>query len=142
MPVYRAPMRSRRDDVDLDLAVVRALDLGLVGIGGRLGSVPASLDDAVMTTYAEHGEREAARLRRFSAMPTGAQVWTRDDEGLFHVGTVTGPWRYDAAPEARAVDLVHVRDCSWTTAVDVVPGAVLATFGRGGRNFQQIRALP
>ena len=142
MPVYRAPMRSRRDDVDPTLAVGRALRLGLVGIGGRLATAPDSLAQALGATYDEHSERAAARLRRFAEVPAGAQVWTRDDDGLFHVGVVTGAWRYDADAEAWAADLVHVRDCAWSDPPDVVPGAVLATFARGGRNFQQVRALP
>jgi hypothetical protein len=142
MPVYRAPMRSRRDDVDPALAVARALRLGLVGVGGRLAVAPGTLEGALAATYDEHGERAAARLRRFAAVEAGAQVWTRDDEGLYRVGEVTGPWRYDTSAEAWVADLVHVRDCSWSAPADVVPGAVLATYARGGRNFQQVRALP
>ncbi|MDH6287585.1 hypothetical protein M2275_002489 [Rhodococcus opacus] len=34
--VYRAPMRSRRDDVDPGLAVQRALAMDVCGIGGLL----------------------------------------------------------------------------------------------------------
>lgn len=140
MSVYRAPMRSRRDDVDPVLAVERALALGVVGIGGRLAEPPVTLADAVAATYETHGERAAARLRRFADVEDGAQVWTRAD-GDFLVGTITGAWRYDPAPEARDVDLVHVRRCTWTTPEDGVPDAVLAAFARGGRNFQRIRAL-
>lgn len=36
-PVYRAPMRSRRDDIPEFSAVARALKHQLVGVGGRLG---------------------------------------------------------------------------------------------------------
>ncbi|MFB9312204.1 GAF domain-containing protein [Nocardioides plantarum] len=142
MPVYRAPMRSRRDDVDPTLATVRALRLGVVGIGGHLAVAPGSLAEALAATYDEHGERAAARLRRFAEVGAGAQVWTRDDDGLFRVGVLTGGWRYDVDDEAWAADLVHVRDCAWSAPADVVPAAVLATFARGGRNFQQVRALP
>lgn len=142
MPVYRAPMRSRDDEVDLTLAVARAVDLGLVGVGGRLARPPVTLEDALAATYDEHGERPAARLRRFAAVEVGAQVWTRDEDGLFRVGEVTGEWRYDPSAEAWAADLVHVRPCAWAAPADVVPGAVLATFARGGRNFQRVRALP
>jgi hypothetical protein len=57
---------------------------------------------------------------------------------------VTGPWRYDATSAAYDADLVHVRPCTWDThalAEHQVPGAVAATFRRGGRNFQRIRQL-
>jgi hypothetical protein len=75
--VYRAPMRSRREDVDSAFAVERAL----------------------------------------------------------------GDWRYDEHPDALAADLVHVRECVWMNhpvSDAEVPPAVVLTFARGGRNFQQI----
>ncbi|MEO9323956.1 GAF domain-containing protein [Nocardioides sp. C4-1] len=142
MPTYRAPMRSRRDDVDPALAVRRALDLGLCGIGGVLRRSPSTLPDAVSATADEHGPRAADRLARFAAADDGDTVWTRDEHGLFHVGELAGSWGYDDDPRAVGADLVHVRRCRWRTPDDAVPGPVLATFGRGGRNFQRIRALP
>jgi hypothetical protein len=141
MRVYRAPMRSRLDDVPHAPAVERALRLGVCGVGGRLPRPPASLDDAVRATYDAHGERVAARLSRFAAAPVGSPVWTRSGDGLLHVGTLDGEWRWDGDDEAWSLDLQHVRDCAWQAPDDVVPGAVLATFARGGRNFQEIRAL-
>ncbi|WP_241153636.1 GAF domain-containing protein [Nocardioides pantholopis] len=141
--VFRAPMRSRRDDVDPGLALERALDLGLVGIGGRLAPAPTTWADALRRTAVEHGERVAARLERFAAVPDGAVVWTRDRDGRCRSGTITGGWRYDPAPAAYDADLVHVRPCRWAAAVEEhrAPAAVVATFARGGRNFQRIRAL-
>ncbi|BBX66696.1 hypothetical protein MPSYJ_01570 [Mycolicibacterium psychrotolerans] len=117
--VYRAPMRSRRDDIDPHLAVERALRAGVCGFG-RVG-VP---------------ER---RVERFAEVADGSFVWTRDSDGLFWLGRLTGPYFYDAAGEG--VDLVHVRPCRWRDEPLVekrCPAAVLATFARGGRNFQQI----
>ena len=144
MSSYRAPMRSRIDSVDAGLAVERALDLGVVGVGGRLATPPRDSVDAVARVAAEHDERVARRLERFVAVEDGAEVWTRDPAGLFHRGVVTGPWRYDAERAAYDVDLTHVRPCSWSAsalAEHEVPAAVAATFRRGGRNFQRIRPL-
>jgi hypothetical protein len=124
---YRAPMHSRLDEVDRWLAVERALRLGLVGMGDRSGD-----------------ERTAARLERFRSVPDGAEVWTRDEDGLFHRGVVTGRWHYDDSPEAYDADLRHVRPCDWDASPleeRRVPAAVAATFRRGGRNFQRVRAL-
>ena len=121
--VYRAPMRSRRDDVEPHLAVERALRLGLCGMG--------EVDD----------ERGARRLERFVAVPTDAFVWTRDGDGLTYLGRLTGAGRRDDDPDAIGADLVHVRDCTWLTdpIEDAqLPGAVTRTFARGGRNFQQV----
>ena len=102
MSSYRAPMRSRVDDVDIDagLAVERAFDLGVVGVGGRLPSPPVDTADAVARVSDEHDDRVARRLARFMEVPDGAEVWTRDPAALFHRGVLTGPWRYDAAPAA------------------------------------------
>ena len=62
---------------------------------------------------------------------------------MFRSGTLTGPWRYDADPAAYEADLVNVRDCDWADdprPEHRVPAAVAATYRRGGRNFQRIRA--
>jgi hypothetical protein len=152
--VYRAPMRSRRDDVDTGAAIERALAHGVVGIGGRLldsaageaGRTAASssrwsLAHVLAETSAQYDERTARRLERFAAVPTGSLVWTRDGEGLLRLGRITGDWDYDPSPEAASVDLVHVRGCRWApdpVADAAAPPAVLRTFGRGGRNFQQV----
>ena len=140
---YRAPMRSRLDSIDAGLAVERALDLGVVGVGGRLSGPPRDSVDAVARVADEHDERVAGRLGRFIEIDDGAEVWTRDPAGLFHRGVVTGPWRYDAEPAAYDVDLTHVRPCAWerdALAEHELPTAVAAAFRRGGRNFQRIRA--
>lgn len=134
-------MRSRRDDVDPGRTVERALVGGVCGIGGRLTRAPRSLQEALAMVEEEHDERTARRLERFSAVPVAAFVWTRDADGLYVVGRLTGGWRYDGSPGAVSVDLVHVRDCTWAgspTQEAEVPPAVVHAFGRGGRNFQRI----
>ncbi|NMH95327.1 GAF domain-containing protein [Pseudonocardia bannensis] len=131
-------MRSRHDG--LPPGVDRALAEGLCGIGGIVEPAPDDLDDAVARLAALYGDRLAARLRRFAGVPDGAFVWTRDDEGRFRLGRLTGAWRYDDSAAARAVDLVHVRDCTWLAGPvsdTEVPAGTLRTFGRGGRNFQR-----
>ncbi|WP_082683009.1 GAF domain-containing protein [Mycobacterium sp. GA-1285] len=121
--VYRAPMRSRRDDIDPQASLDRALRLGVVGFGD------AGFD-----------ERLARRVDRFADVEDGSFVWTRDADGFYWLGRIDGPYRRDDAADAVAVDLVHVRPCRWLGEPVLepdVPPAVLATFGRGGRNFQQ-----
>ena len=120
--VYRAPLRSRRDDVDPQATFERAHTLGLCGFGGD-----------------RDPERLARRVERFAEVPDGSFVWSRDGDGLYWLGRLDGPYFYDAGGES--VDLVHVRACRWLAAPIVeasTPPAVIATFGRGGRNFQQI----
>ena len=123
--VYRAPMRSRRDDLDPQPAIDRALTHGLCVFG----------DDP----SPQAAERFARRIDRFAAAPDGSLVWTRDGDGLYWLGRLAGPYFYDAGGES--VDLVHVRRCVWRehpVLESQAPAAVVATFGRGGRNFQQI----
>lgn len=138
---YRAPMRSRDDDVDAGRAVERALAVGVCGVGGRLDSEPESVADALAAVDAVHGERMARRLERFASVADGAFVWTRDAEGLLWLGRITGPWRYDGSAEARGADLVHVRSCDWLggpVESAAVPSGVHEAFARGGRNWQSI----
>lgn len=94
--MYRAPMRSRRDDLDPWLAVERALRLGLCGFGSV--DVPQR------------------RVERFAAAADGSFVWTRDEDGLYRLGCLSGPYFYDA--DGADVDLVHVRPCRWTRGFD------------------------
>lgn len=134
-------MRSRRDDIPDGAAADRALTHQLCGFGGRLDPPPRDLDEAVRATAETYDDRAARRLRRFAEVADGAFVWTREPDGLFHLGRLTGPWRYDSAPAAVAVDLVHVRNCQWLPAPippTSVPSGTAYTFARGGRNFQRI----
>ncbi|AYE94879.1 GAF domain-containing protein [Mycobacterium paragordonae] len=125
--VYRAPMRSRSDVIDPAATLERARRMGLCGFGEPTGT-PAE------------AERLARRVDRFAAAADGSFVWTRDQDGLFWLGRLDGPYLRDDDDEAVAADLVHVRPCTWLAEPLLepeVPAAVTATFRRGGRNFQQ-----
>ncbi len=139
--VHRAPLRSRDDTVDHAAAVEHALRRGVVGVGGRLDAPRADLDEAIERVDQQHGERVAARLERFAALPAGDFVWTRDAEAELWLGRIEGEWHFDASAPGWEADLQHVRACRWTDApvpLPEVPAGVLATFARGGRNFQRI----
>ncbi|WP_062076602.1 hypothetical protein [Demequina globuliformis] len=141
--VYRAPQRSRDVHVPAFAGVHRALDQGLCGMGGALATPPESADGAVARLDTEYGERVARRVLRFAGASDGSWVWTRDEDEAYWVGRLAGPWRYDGSPAALAADLVHVRACTWGSRPlggRDVPAAVLATFARGGLNWQRIRA--
>jgi hypothetical protein len=123
--VYRAPMRSRSDEIDPGATVDRARRLGLCGFGRRVR---------------DRGEeaRLSRRVARFADVDDGSFVWTRDADGLYWLGRIDGPYFYDES--GAAVDLIHVRPCRWLSKPLLesdVPAAVVATFSRGGRNFQQ-----
>jgi hypothetical protein len=134
-------MRSRRDDLDPQAALDRALSLRRCGFGGVLSPAPTGLAAAVALAAEQYDERLARRIERFAAVEAGAFVWSRDGAGMFWLGRIAGGYYYDGG--GAAVDLVHVRDCHWlecALAESAVPAAVVATFGRGGRNFQRTHA--
>jgi hypothetical protein len=119
-----------------DLAVVR----GVVGIGERVQPSPATVAAAVLALTMEHGEKAGRMLHHFAVLADGVFAWTRQSDGLYRLGRVVGPWRYDDSPEMRAVGIHHVRPAVWSAHAfsdASVPGAVFQTFARGGRNFQR-----
>ncbi len=137
--VLRAPMRSRTDALDDGRGARFGLAAGVVGMGGALDRAPGDAVEAV-ALLERLDERASARLRRFAAVPDGSFAWTLTDAGL-HLGQITGGYRYDDSPAARAADVVHVRPCAWLPAPvpdDEVPAAVHHTFERGGRNLQRV----
>jgi hypothetical protein len=114
-PVFRAPMRAREQDVPAGVGAEHGLAHMLVAIG----------------------DTHEARIRRFAAAPDGAFVWTRDTDGTYWVGRITGPIR---PAERNAAGLTHARPVDWLDrpfGEDDVPPGVAATFARGGRNFQR-----
>lgn len=120
-------MRSRSDDVDQRATFERARRLGVCGFGQRVGG-------------AGEQERLARRVARFADVREGSFVWTRDADGLFWLGRICGAYFFDSDDAAVAVDLVHVRPCDWADrplTEPQVPAAVIETYRRGGRNFQQ-----
>ena len=122
-------MRSRRDHIDPGVAVARALDQGLVGMGGLLATTPDTLAEALAELSETYDERCARRVERFAEVPDKAIVWTQDSDGLLWRGLLAGPWRYDDHPDAIAADLVHVRSTCWDHAgleEHRAPGAVVA----------------
>lgn len=140
--VFRVPMRSRRPDVPPGTGTELALGTRVCGMGGAIEPSPRSLEEALDAVAAAHGERTAARLERFAVVPEGSFAWTRDADGLYWLGRVRGPWRYDSGGAARDADLVHVRACDWLpepVAEAEVPAAVRQAFARGGLNFQRVR---
>lgn len=138
--MFRAPMRPRDRDLPPGEGADWGVEHGLVGIGDALSIAPSSLDEAVAAAAREHGEKAGRMLERFACdVPDGAVVWTQTSEGAFRRGAIAGPWRYCAGSP---VGIVHVRPCRWSgeaVGPDAAPAAVVATFARGGRNFQRIR---
>jgi predicted Mrr-cat superfamily restriction endonuclease len=134
-------MRARELDAPRDAGALFGLERGLVGIGDVLNPPPCDLDQALARADAAYGAKAARMLRRFAALPDRTLVWTSTG-GQFHLGRISGPWRYDTSAAAAAVGIHHVRPTDWLATAfgaDEIPAAVAATFARGGRNLQRIR---
>lgn len=141
LAAYRAPMRTPR--VDDGSAAEWALAAGVVGLDGAVRSPADHIDDTLAMVDLELDERTARRIRRFMLAPSGSLVWTRDRSGGLHLGRLGGGQCYARDDGALRLGLPHQRDCEWAAGpvpVTLVPSAVIETFGRGGRNWQEIRA--
>ena len=135
MDVYRAPMRARDRDLPPGAGAEFGLANGLVGIGDQLPGTPPTLQEAVLAAHEVHGAKAARMLAGFAAVPDGSLVWTRDAQDAYRLGRIDGPWRY----VEHETGIVHVRPTYWLPEPQDPPPAVVATFARGGRNFQRIR---
>lgn len=134
-------MRARSLELDRFEGARDGIERGLVGIGEPLWDLPATLEQAVEATVREHDEKGGRMLRRFAELPSGALVWTQTAPTTFRLGKITGPWRYDCTRAARRTGIRNVRPAVWLETVfdeRTAPGAVVFTFGRGGRNLQAI----
>jgi hypothetical protein len=136
-------MRARDRDLPQGPGADHGLRHGLVGTGDALASPPATLDEAVEAAARAHGDKAARMLRGFADLHDGVFVWTRASDGAYHLGRISGPWRYDDSPAAREVGIHHVRPATWLDRPfgdDEIPAAVAETFARGGRNLQRTRS--
>lgn len=72
-------------------------------------------------------------------MEIGDLCWTRDWDGNYYLGKITGEWEYRSTQEHMDADIINVRPCHWYPigALDLVPGKVLNSF-RGGSAVQAV----
>jgi hypothetical protein len=89
--------------------------------------------DAIAAGRVHIADPTGRRLERFGEVPEGAYVWTREVDGMYRLGRIAGPLRGEE------------REVAWLErpfGEDEIPGAVAATFARGGRNFQRTHSAP
>lgn len=87
--------------------------------------------------YPDGTGKSAVRL--LASMAIGDLVWIRNTQGVYHLGKVRGPWKYEASSEARAVDILNTRhvDIAEVGVESHVPGRVIASF-KSARTVQRI----
>ena len=74
-------------------------------------------------------------------MKTYDLVWTRDRQGVYYIGQVTGEWYYQASEENKIARMVNLRPCRWFKVgpVDSVPGKIVNSF-IPNRTLQRIKS--
>lgn len=121
------------------------IDRGIVGVGWPVEhDGPLNWDGyepLARKLYQRQGRGWATALNAlYHRMQVGDLCWSRDLDGIYYLGRLRSPWRYENTAEHRAADIVNVRDAEWVVVgtADRVPGTVLRHFIRG----QTIRQIP
>lgn len=147
--IWRTKLRSLKEGVVHTDQVAYCIDGGRVGIGWGLEGTRSgtSLTRVVAAIRAKDepgwGDRAADTVRRFGEEAAkGDFIWTRDLEGRFRLGRITGDYRYDNSPIAKKLDTHQVRKAKWGRRAlgDLeVPGAVVRAFSGISTSFSRIR---
>lgn len=140
--VWRLNLVTSGDDSPREFCLER----GLLGIGWRLKeSPPPNLDSKEFREWAkDHFPHEnwtsykTAFRALASRMEIGDLCWARDTDGIYYLAEVTGDWEYRDDAANRAVDIHHVRPCTWYEigTADQVPAGLIEAFrGQALRRF-------
>lgn len=113
---------------------------GLVGCGWGVEYSGAGLpwkhyESKATEIYYEAGDKGwwPAVNAIHNRMKIGDLVWSRNWDGVYFLGRVTGEWHYDDTGEHYRADIINFRTCEWHRigVADKVPGAVRNSFSRG-----------
>lgn len=136
MQVWRLNINpASNDDVDPRRF---CLDNDILGFGWPIES---ESDDVTWEEYEAKAEEKyggrswsTATNALYGRMEIGDLCWTRDHNGSYYLGEVTGPWKYEGGSEHRNADIVNLRDCQWVEvgSPDAVPGKVIDSLNVGG----------
>lgn len=147
--IWRTKLRSQLPGVDHAKQFAYCVDGGRVGIGWRVEGLPtgASLAEVVSAIRATElrgwGSQAASTVRLFGEeAAVGDFVWTRDLEGRFRLGQITGGYRYENSAKAQAVDTHQVRKADWAAQPlgdHEVPAAIVRAFTGPATSFSRIR---
>jgi hypothetical protein len=146
--IWRTKLRSLKPGVDHARQVAYCLEGGRVGIGWGIEGLAtgASLAEVLATIRANDspgwGWQAASTVRLFGEdAHVGDFIWTRDLQGRFRLGRITGPYRYENPAKAKELDTHQVRDADWAEQAlgDLaVPGAVIRGFSGTSTSFSHM----
>ena len=138
MTLWRIHLKS-----DGDRPTEFCLDRHILGIGWQVDCrQPLDWDTYYKKGEEKYGDRGwRSNVRAIhEGMKDGDLCWARDRNGKYYIGRVEGEWEYHGHEEEyRNADIVNVRQCRWSRAVeaDSVPGKVLNGF-RASRALQRV----
>ena len=135
MNIWRIHLKSSGTNPD-EFCLTR----DIVGIGWPVQDLGKNLNWEDYVKLAEHEEyfklpkRKNAWKAAINAlkqkMKTYDLVWTRDRQGIYYIGQVTGDWYYQASDENKIARMFNLRPCRWFKVgpVDFVPGKIVNSF--------------
>jgi len=109
----------------------------VAGVGWAVddGGLPVDWDRYNRLYAAQYaGDRSGkAATHALHSVRVGDLIWSRDWHGVYYLGLVTSPWRYEIGKDYSDADIVNVVGCEWLKvgSVDLVPGAVANALGYG-----------
>jgi len=127
--VWRANINTASQDVDSYQVALRQRVFGL-GWSVENGASGMPWEEYAAKAAVEHGTHLSAWTRHMKflrdSLADGDFVWIRDNNALYYVGVIDGPWTYRASSENVTADLVNVRKCNWSTPISSmnVPGTL------------------
>ena len=141
MQIWRINLKS--DGVNPDQFCINNnfLGVGWPVDGGYANMGPDEYYDLGMNLYYKQNDKGwwPALNAIIYRMEVNDLCWTRDRNGIYYLGKISGEWEYRDGNEYRRADILNLRPCDWILVggVDVVPGKVLNSF-RAGRTVQAV----
>ena len=146
--IWRTKLRSLKPGVDHAKQVAYCIEGGRVGIGWGTEGLPTGTSLAEVLTairtneLSGWGRQAASTVRLFGEeAKLGDFVWTRDLQGRFRLGRITGRYRYENSAKAKANDTHQVRKADWAEQPlgDLeVPGAIIRAFSGTSTSFSRM----
>lgn len=141
MNIWRINLKSAGNDPDYFCIDNNLLGVGWPVDGGYTGMDWNKYYDLGNKQYRSKGDKGwwPAVNAMHNRMNINDFCWTRDRNGIYYLGRISGDWEYCEADEYKQADIVNFRPCDWISVggVDAVPGKVLNSF-RAGRTVQRI----
>jgi hypothetical protein len=138
--LWRLHLRPAKDkNISYDELVNHCVQNQIAGIGWPVDGVVNSKEDYKKLALAVEDYKPSPAIRFAFSASINDLVWTRNKQGVYFLGKITGNWYYDASEEAKRFDIPNQRKCEWKKIgnQENIPGKIIACF-RPPRAFQVI----